>query len=140
MIGWSGAIVPPVYVRSSSVASTVTLQRGNRGMRGILDLNRRVLNIGMPVEIGPDQGPVERPVVFRVGGRMNADEAASPADIPLERGFLRRVQHVAGGGEKHDRLVLGERFVREHSRVLGRVDRKSTRAALLADSVDAGRD
>src|SRR5262245_2613403 len=77
-----------------------TGQRGGGGMRGIFDLNRRVLNIGMPVEIGADERPVERPVVFRVAGRMNAHETTPAADEPLERGFLRRVQYVACRGEK----------------------------------------
>src|SRR5688572_3821300 len=106
-------------------------------MTRIFDVNRRVLNVRMPCEIGADEGAIKRPIVFGVGRRVHADKAAAATNEPLERGFLRRIQYIARGRQKHDDLVLRERFVTKRGGVFRRIDRKSTRASLLSNGVNA---
>ena len=114
MIGWSGDIVPPEYVRSSSVASTLTLPRGfrrklyhssrrvhgarqrrGRGMRCIFDLDRGVLNLGMAREVRADQARRRRASRIRCqppsGRRRIRRRGGCIARTPLAaRGSARR--------------------------------------------------
>src|SRR5687768_6598263 len=91
----------------------------------------------MAGEVGADERAVKRPIVFGVGRRMHADKTAAATNEPLERGFLRRIQHIARRRQKHDDLVLRERFVTKRGAVFGRIDRKSARASLLSNGVNA---
>ncbi len=92
------------------------------------------------VEVGADEVAVPGPVVLGVGRRVHARVAAAGADVALERGLLRGVEHVAGGGQPHDGLVLREVGVGEGVRVLGRGDGEIVGGAELLDRRDAGRD
>ena len=90
------------------------------GVCGVLDLDGRGRGAGrVVVEVGADQVAVPRPVVLGVGGRVDAGVAAAGLDVALERRLLGRGEHVTGGGEEDDDLVLLEVGVVEDRAVLG---------------------
>ena len=92
--------------------SSVRVQRaGSAGGRGVArrdDVDRRRLDLRMPRRPGADEPPVPRPVALGVGGRVDADVAVAGADVGLERGLLRRVEHVAGREQEDDGVVRRE--------------------------------
>jgi hypothetical protein len=98
-------------------------------------LDRRVRG-----ELRADQLAVERPVVFGVGGRMNARVPTAAPDVGLERTLLGGVEHVAGGVEEDHRLVLRQVRRTEGVRVLGRGDGETVGRAQLADQLETLRD
>ena len=90
------------------------------GVCRVLDLDGRGRGaVRVVVEVGTDQVAVPRPVVLGVGGRVDAGVAAAGLDVALERRLLGRGEHVTGGGEEDDDLVLLEVGVVEDAAVLG---------------------
>ena len=72
--------------------------RGRRVAREHLD--RGALNVGMAAEVRAHQLAVPRPVVLRVGGRVDARIPAAAAHVALECALLNVVEHVAGRARK----------------------------------------
>ena len=118
MRGLAAGLVRKLY--HSSVRCQRRSDAGGGRVRGVLDLDgrgrgaRRVV-----VEVGADEVAVPGPVVLGVGRRVDAGVAAAGLDVALERGLLGRVEHVTGGGEEDDDLVLREVGVVERAAVLG---------------------
>jgi hypothetical protein len=71
---------------------------------------------------------------------VHAEVAAAGPDVVLERRLLRRVEHVAGGGQPDDRLEPGQVGRGELVRVLRRLDGEVVGRAQLLDGGDAGGD
>ena len=67
-----------------------------RRVIGVLDADRRVLNLRVAGEPGADEAAVPRPVIFGVAGGMNADKAAARADVSFERSLLLLIEDVPG--------------------------------------------
>ena len=96
------------------------LEARGGGVRGVLDLDGRGRRARRVVgEVGADQLAVPGPVVLGVRGRVDAGEPAAALDVALEGALLGLVEHVTGGGEEDDDLVLGEVRVGEGAGVLG---------------------
>src|SRR5580693_7491801 len=95
------------------------------------------LHRGMLIEPGAGQLAEPRPAVL--GGRraVDAEPAAARRHVPGERLPARVIEHVAAGGQEHDRRVGAQWPRAEHGGVLGRVDRIAVQAAQRGD---AGRD
>lgn len=119
------ALPPPVDAGGRGVGRVLDLDGRGRGARGVV------------VEVGADQVAVPGPRVLGVGGRMDAGVPATGLDVALERALLGLVEHVAGGGEEDDDLVLGEVLVGEGRGVLGRRDVEAVGGAELLDGGDA---
>src|SRR5687768_3619059 len=79
--------IPPEVV--PFVAPLPLARQGRRRrMCGIFDVNRGVLDLRVTGEICTDERTVERPVIFRVGCRVNPDKSTAPPDKSLEGCFL----------------------------------------------------
>ena len=85
------------------------------------DAHRGRLDRRMAGERRAHELAVERPPVFRIGRRVDPDEAVAVPDVSLEGGLLGLSEHVARRQEEDDRVVRGERGVREGRGVLGGV-------------------
>src|SRR5262245_33516932 len=89
-----------------------------------LDVDRRLLNAGVPIEVCAHELAVKRPVVFGVAGGVDSYIAAASGDVPLESRLLRFVENVpAREREDHDLIVL-EVCIRERATVFRRVHGK----------------
>ena len=86
----------------------------------------------MAAEVRADELAVPRPLVFRVGGRVDAGKSATAAHVALERALLGTVEHIAGREQEDHRVVAREPCVGEHAAVLGRIHRDPVRRAELA--------
>ncbi len=115
-------------------------QVGGRRVRPPLHLDVGLLDSGVRGEVGADQVAVERPVVLRVRGRVDADEAAARSDVRLERRLLGLVQNVAGGVEEDHRLVTAQVGGGEVVAVLRGRHRETVGGAEVADGLDPCRD
>src|SRR5262249_54821253 len=125
-------VVPLVGTRPSR------RQPGGRRVHGILDLDRRLLDGRVFLEVGTDQPAVPRPRVATVGRGVNADEAAAIFDIALECVLLvLRAEWVSGGRQEYHDVVLREVGVREQRVILGRVDREVVFLAQLLNGRNA---
>jgi hypothetical protein len=71
-------------------------------MRSIHYLQCRGLDRRMFQEVRTDQVAVPRPLIFRVGGGVNTDEAAPMTDEALERRMLIGIEHRTSGVEEDD--------------------------------------
>src|SRR4026208_482648 len=78
----------------------------------------------MPAEVVPDKLSVPGPVVFGVGCRMNADEAAAALNQLLECRLFAGVEDISGSAEKNHRLVSRQIFIIEDRGVFGGVNAK----------------
>ncbi len=83
----------------------------------------------MIAEVRADELAVPRPVVLRVGGRVDADVPAAAAHVALERLLLGAVEHIAGREQEDHRVVARQPRVGERGAVLGRIDRDPVRRA-----------
>src|SRR5689334_12332089 len=94
-------------------------------MAQVRDMHGCSLDLRMAGEIGADQLAIPRPVVLSIARRMDADEPAAGADIPLERCLLLRVENIPGRAQEDDSLISREYAIGEGGCILGGVDRKS---------------
>jgi hypothetical protein len=88
----------------------------------IVDPNGGLLNLGVGLEVRPDQAAVPRPAVFGVGRRVHTGEAAAAVDVALEGALLLLVEHIASGGKPYHGGKPGEVSVGERRRVLRCLD------------------
>lgn len=72
------------------------------GMVAVNHVDRGFLDVGVGFEIGTDEFSVEGPVVFGIGGGMDADKAPALFDVGFKGLFLFGVEDVAGCGEEDD--------------------------------------
>ena len=76
-------------------------------------MGRGELHGGMVHEVGADQTAIPGPVVLGVGGRVDADEPVSRADVAFQRLFFAGAEDVPGRIEKHDDVEVVEACVEE---------------------------
>ena len=105
-----------------------------------LDVDAGLLDVGVAEEVGAHQRAVERPVVLRVGRRMDADVPAAGADPGLERGLLVVVEHVTRRQQKHHHLESRQVVGRKLRRILGRLGDVSAGRLQVHQLCDRGRD
>ena len=89
-------------------------------------------------EVRADEAAVPLPLVLGVGRGMDAGEAATALDVVLERGLLRRVEHVARGRQEDHGVVVRERGVEDRG-VLGVIDLEVVRLTERLDRRDGPR-
>ena len=102
-------------------------------------VERGLLDLGVRLEVGPDERAVPGPVDFGVAGGVDSEPAPAALDVGPERGLRGRVQHVAGRVEEDDGGDVGPQRA-EVGRVLGRRDGEPAGGGDLAERPDAGRD
>src|SRR5579863_10436738 len=98
------------------------------------------LLFGVRFKIAPDEVAVPLPVVFAVGGGVDADETAAMADIVLQCGLFPRAENFAGRAEEDQGGVFAEDLRAEPGRVNGRVDSKTILGAQPANGGDTRSD
>jgi hypothetical protein len=99
----------------------------------ILDVDRGSLDLRMILETRSEHCPVPRPVVFRIGRGMHADEAPTATEVPFKRSLLAVVEDIPGRHQKDDGVVAREVGRREGGRVLGYVDGQPIALCQLTD-------
>ena len=124
-------VVPFVHA-----APTAGKRRRGR-VRIVRDKHRGLLYVRVAGEIRANQPAVPRPIVFRVGRRMDADETAAPGNIVFEGGLLRSVQHIARRVQENDGVEGRKSLIRKDSRVLGGRYLKVVGLPQLANRLDA---
>src|SRR6516225_4638435 len=110
-----------------------------RRVIGVLDADRRVLDLRMAGEPGADEAAVPRPVILGIARRMDADKSAARADVAFERSLMLLIEDVPGRAEEHDNLVLRERRVGETPGVFRVIHSKAVLGAERPDGGDAVR-
>src|SRR5690606_32469137 len=75
----AGAQLPQIITLVVLDLPGVRQERGGR-MRVVDDLDGEVLLRCVPIEVAADEPREPRPVPLRAAGRVDADEAAAPAD------------------------------------------------------------
>src|SRR5690606_24567502 len=109
-------------------------------MPPVLDVDRRFLDVRVGVEVGAHEVAVPRPVVLGVGRGMRSLMYAAFGDVAFEGRRLFVVQYIAGGGQLHDGVVVGEVVVGERLGVLCGVHGEVVLRAQLFDGLDPGGD
>ena len=77
-------------------------QEFRRWIRAVRHVEDRLLLGRMPVEIATRQAAIPFPVIFRIGGGVDAHITPARLDIALEIGFLVSREQVAGRTEEDD--------------------------------------
>src|SRR5690606_12184715 len=91
-------------------------------------------------EVAADRMPVPLPLVFGVGGRMNAYQTMSGLDPCLQGSLLIGIEDVARGAQEDDDLIVVQHARIEYARVLGRIHGKPVAIAQSDEGGDAVRD
>src|SRR6478752_6860628 len=91
----------------------------------------------MLAKIRAHQRSVPSPVVFGVGRRVDADEAAAPANEALEGRLLVVIEHVARRAQKDDCSIACQTSIAESARIFGRVDLPTALTRQLGQRLDA---
>jgi hypothetical protein len=107
---------------------------------GHLDVDGRLLNGGVLLEVRAHELAVERPVVFGVRRRVHADVAAAAADPGFERRLSGCVQRIARGHQEHDDAEAREVGGGERGGIFGRLGRVAVRRPQRGQRRDGGRD
>ena len=81
------------------------------GEIGFDDLQRSGLHRGMNVKHVTDHFGIPIPLIFGIGGAVDAHETLARLHEAFERPLLRLVEDIAGGEEEDDDIVVGEPFV-----------------------------
>ena len=110
-------------------------------MHPVLDENPPLRGAGgVAGEGGTGEVDVPRPTRFGVGRGVDPEVSATALDVGLECGLLGGVEHISGGGEEDDGLVLREVGLGERRGVFGGVDGEVVVRREPVDRRDAGID
>lgn len=109
-------------------------------MRVVLHGYGRRLHLRVSCEVGAHEPAVPVPVVLRIGGGVNTDEAAPAANEFSERALAGRAENVAGRVQK-DHDVNGTQAARPEDRaIFGCLDVKAVISPQIPQGLNPDRD